>query len=328
MRRKILWCLKVLLSGMLAFVIVSAFCTLYYNLPAHNDAPGGATDYAWQEHKFYSRGNEGFAWGKTNNEGYVNTYDYTEDTEVDILMMGSSHAEAFNVAMEESTAAVLGKMLPEETVYNIGISGHNFMPCVDNMAAAVEKYKPSKYVVLEISVLRYSDADVRMAMDGTYPEQAVQHGGIVGLLQKNPFCRLLYSQLQNFADNDEVEGEDTSVPSYGNRELYDELMSQLRATVGKYGAELIIVYHPHLLLAENNEVVFEEQAEDRFFYADVCKKNDVTFLDMTDIFVQNYREKHILPHGFSNTSVGSGHLNKYGHAMIAEAVYDRVKEGD
>ena len=95
---------------MMAFVIVSAFCTLYYNLPAHNDAPGGATDYAWQEHKFYSRGNEGFAWGKTNNEGYVNTYDYSEDTEVDILMMGSSHAEAFNVAMEESTAAVLGTM--------------------------------------------------------------------------------------------------------------------------------------------------------------------------------------------------------------------------
>lgn len=328
MKRKILWCLKALLSGMLAFVIVSAFCTLYYNLPVHSNTSGGATDYNWEGHAFYSRGTEGFAWGQTNNEGYLNPYDYTENTEVDILVMGSSHAEGFNVAMDESTAAVLGTLLPEETVYNIGISGHNFMPCADNMAAAVEKYKPSKYVVLEISVLRYSDADVRAVLDGTYPEQTTAHGGVIRLLQKNPFFRLMHSQLQNFADNDETEGESTPLQTYGDEGLYQELMSRLRDTVGQYGAELILVYHPHLLLTEDNGITFEEQSEDRFFYADVCRKNGVTFLDMTDRFVQYYQENHILPHGFANTSVGSGHLNKYGHAMIAEAVYDHVKEGN
>ena len=44
--------------------------------------------------------------------------------------------------------------------------------------------------------------------------------------------------------------------------------------------------------------------------------------------VPYFFENHILPHGFSNTSVGSGHLNKEGHAMVAEAIYHRIKEGN
>ena len=329
MKRTILWLCKALLSSLIAFVLLTGFCSLYYNVPVHRDTADGATDYAWESHKFYSKGTEGFAWGKTNNEGYVNDYDYTDDTKVDILMMGSSHTEAYNVAMDESATAVLGSLLPDETVYSIGISGHNFIACADNMSAAVEKYKPSKYVVLEISVLRYSDADVRAAIDETLPESSSQQEGIIGLLQKNPFCRLVYYQLQNFTgDAENADNADASAQQHGSEELYDELLRKLRTTVGRYGAELMIVYHPHLQLTEDNEITFAGHAEDRFFYAEMCQKNGVTFLDMTDTFVQNYRENHILPHGFSNTTVGLGHLNKYGHAMVAEAIYQRIKEGN
>ena len=108
MKRKILWCLKALLSGILAFVIVSAFCTLYYNLPVHSNTSGGATDYNWEGHVFYSRGTEGFAWGQTNNEGYLNPYDYTENTEVDILVMGFYHANLYRFC-QKSNLFILNK---------------------------------------------------------------------------------------------------------------------------------------------------------------------------------------------------------------------------
>ena len=49
---------------------------------------------------------------------------------------------------------------------------------------------------------------------------------------------------------------------------------------------------------------------------------------MTDIFINEYNESSTLPHGFINTSVGTGHLNKDGHRMIAEALARAIKEGN
>lgn len=55
-------------------------------------------------------------------------------------------------------------------------------------------------------------------------------------------------------------------------------------------------------------------------FGDLCQEQGILFLDMTDIFVQKYEENHILPHGFTNTHVGAGHLNKHGHEMIAKSL--------
>ena len=332
MKEKLLWLLKALLSGLIAVIVMTGFCSLYYNLPVHHDTEDGATDYAWESHAFYSRGTEGFAWGRTNNEGYLNSYDYTEDMPVDILVMGSSHMEAYNVSMDESTASVLGSLLPDRTVYNIGVSGHNFMTCADNIAAAVDKYQPDEYVVLEISGLRYSEEDLRAIIDGTVAHQESHQDGIVGLLQKNSFFRLLYAQWQGFADNakatDASDVADSSFQKMADEDTYDAVLTKLYNAAAKYGAKLILVYHPHIQPEANGGVTVLDDAEYRPFFAQVCRNNKAEFLDMSDIFVENYRQQHVLPHGFSNTSVGAGHLNKYGHAMIAEAICDRIEEGN
>ncbi len=47
---------------------------------------------------------------------------------------------------------------------------------------------------------------------------------------------------------------------------------------------------------------------------------------MTASFIKLYEQNHILAHGFINTAVGEGHLNKYGHKAIAEAVAAVIKE--
>ena len=60
---------KVLSAGLVAGIILTAFCFLYYNVPVHVKCEDKTTDYVWEKNKFYSRGTEGFAMGKTNNEG-------------------------------------------------------------------------------------------------------------------------------------------------------------------------------------------------------------------------------------------------------------------
>lgn len=62
-------------------------------------------------------------------------------------------------------------------------------------------------------------------------------------------------------------------------------------------------------------------------FADLCAENDIIFLDMSKRFEKEYKEHYAVPYGFSNTSVGEGHLNKSGHAMMANEIYRLIKEG-
>ena len=313
----------------IAFCILTGFCVFYYNIPVRESAIEGATDYSWEKNKFYSRATEGFAWGKTNNEGYLNVFDYPKDEGVDILVMGSSHMEAYQVAMDESTAAVLGGLLPDRTVYNIGASGHNFLVCADNLAAAVEKYRPSEYVIIETSGLLFSADQLRSAIDETVPDVSSVADGIVGILQKNQFLRLLYAQLESFNENSDSANINTNsaVNDFEENEaLYDELLAKLSDTVTKNGAQLIVVYHPKFKLNKDGSASALNDEKLSVFFADICEKNAVSFLDMSDIFLREYQENHILPHGFANSSVGTGHLNKNGHKMMANALYELIKE--
>ena len=63
-------------------------------------------------------------------------------------------------------------------------------------------------------------------------------------------------------------------------------------------------------------------------FATYCEQSGVYFVDMSKTFFVEYIENHILPYGFSNTSVGTGHLNKHGHRMIAEKLYEIIGSED
>lgn len=328
MKKVLVWFVKACIGGLIAFAFLTAFCMLYFNVPVHSDTIDGVTDYSWEKSKFYSRATEGFAWGQTNNEGYLNRFDYSPNTNIDILVMGSSHMEAFQVSMDESASSVLGKLLSNYVVYNIGTSGHDFLRCADNLTAAVNKYNPTKYVIIETSSLLFTSEQLSAAIQETVPDLTSHSEGIIGFLQKNPFLRLLYTQLQAFSGNSDTNNNSDKAfgTIKGSEELYNELLVKLRNTASKNGAKLLILYHPHLMINQDNSVSAAVDEELSAFFANICENNNVKFLDMSDIFIREYEEKCILPHGFSNSSVGSGHLNIYGHEMIANALYMMIME--
>lgn len=47
---------------------------------------------------------------------------------------------------------------------------------------------------------------------------------------------------------------------------------------------------------------------------------------MTDDFEKMFYEENHVPHGFSTGQIGVGHINKYGHAVIAESLYRYINE--
>ena len=323
--------LKITAAGILAFLGLTVFCGLYYNVPAHASSDDRATDYKWAANTFYSRGTEGFAWGRTNNDGYINPVDYQAGMPVDILIMGSSHMEAFQVAMEDSTAGRLAALLPEKTVYNIGISAHNLLNCAQNLEAAVEKYRPADYVVIDTATVVFPDDLLQETVAGVLPEISVTTGGIAGLLEHNPFLRRSAAQLQSFqkkeAGNDEEAQPSTQQPVAENSEApLNALLQKMQTDAAKSGAKLVSVFHPSLHLNKDGTLEIERDDEQTAHFSRLCTQNGILFLDMSERFLEEYQSCYRLPYGFTNSSAGTGHLNVTGHRLVAEALWEAFEE--
>ncbi len=325
-----IWFAKAFSAGCAAFLIMTVFCLFYYNVPVHYPNNSGTTDYKWNPDAFYSRCTEGIAAGRTNNEGFINPFDYEEGMEIHTLVMGSSHMEAYQVAQNENTAARLNGLLQDRIVYNIGISGHNFLTCCSNFKAAVEYYHPEEYVVVETARLDFSPEELDSVLNGEVPEIADHSKGVLAFLSKNQFIRLLYSQLKGFlgqASEDEQEAVGSfSAEVEDSRGQLDNVLSMLSGIAAENQVKIIIVYHPAGGIHADGTLKLPDDADARETFSVLCDKNGIAFLDMTERFQREYESRHILPHGFCNSSVGSGHLNRYGHEMIADELYQMMEK--
>ena len=88
---------------------------------------------------------------------------------------------------------------------------------------------------------------------------------------------------------------------------------------------MIIFYHSKTQIDRDGNYLDPTDPDARAAFVAACKANNITFLDMTEPFERLYNEQHILAHGFANTAVGYGHLNKYGHAIIAEELAKEIQ---
>lgn len=316
---------RVFVAGIVAFVVLTFFCSFYYNTPVHYPNPDGSTDYVWQRNYHYSRMTEGIGYGVTNNEGLMNEFDYEEGMKIDVLFLGSSHIENQFVPMSRNCVSLLNDMFTDLTFYNAGVSGHNFKVCVDNLPYALYKYKPG-YVVIETSSLIFDEETVNKMIDGEIAEIESHNGGLLELLQKNPFIRLAYSQYESFVKNQSADEEYQATDKQLDDKATDQLMAYLSSLAKVNDCEIIILYHP--TIDTISDVLSYRLGEDIVSeFGEIAKANGITFLDMTDRFNEEYANNYLLPYGFSNTAVGVGHFNVEGQRMIAEEIEELLKEG-
>ena len=90
-------------------------------------------------------------------------------------------------------------------------------------------------------------------------------------------------------------------------------------------AKLIIAYHPPVRLKLDGTIKISDEPDIVTKFSELCKQKGIYFLDMRERFLKEYSEHYILPYGFTNTSVGKGHMNKYGHRMFAEEIYSLIQ---
>ena len=324
------WTGKALLAGLLALALLCGFCFFYYNVPVHYPNPSGATEYVWEASRFYSRGTEGFAMGRTNNEGFNNLLDHSSGDPVDLLLMGSSHMEGFNVAQEECAAAVLNRLLAGRVyTYSIGTAGHTLPYCVKHLDAALREYAPSRYVLLETTELALSPEDMESAVSGTLADIPSHSGGFVGLLQKLPFLRLFYTKFvknaESFGDIDAASTEEEQTDAAAYEAALARFLGKLARESRSHGVQALIVYSPFLEILPDGGARAKTDPEQLAVFSRLCEEEGIAFLDLGSVYLEAYSHD-ALPVGFSNTPPCAGHLNRIGHRLFAESVAAWIEE--
>ncbi len=328
-KKGLCYLLKIILAGIISLILLSIFTLIYKYTGVHiKNNSGAATDYKWEPNQWMATMQEGFAWFKMDKKGFNNAI-YKDDTP-DILIMGSSHMEAVQMKPTENVAYLLNKELSEYYTYNIGISGHNIYTCVKNINNAVDVYKPKRYVILEISQVKLEINNMKEVIDNTYPIIPSYDSGIMYKLQKNlPAIKEIYNALNNWKNTDE------SINNNVQKEYSQEYINALNDFLAKaekpfetIDAELIIFYHPPTSIDNNGNFKEETDLKALQLFEEACKNNNIKFIDMTSDFKKLYENKHILAHGFINTSIGKGHLNKYGHSEIANRISEFIKKNE
>ena len=344
------WFCKLLGAGALAFAVLSVFSYIYYNPGTHITSTNGATDYVWESNGFYSKATEGFAYGRVDKNGYNNAYPAPADEKVDMLLLGSSHMEAFNVASDENTVYVLNELLrkngDERYVYNIGMSEHNLIRVVSNFSKALEAFKPSDYAIVELASLDFTAEQVLAACNGELAELSSYDSGLMYNLQKFPLLKLLRFQISGKMENafvpllSQFESKEITAKAATDEvfiplsdeevaqfeEAYEVMLKQLLSTCEANDCELILIYHPNMVINNDGSIRITDLDQKKAAFFGKCEELNIATINMTETFLNEYKEHYIFPNGFYNTGVGAGHLNKHGHRMLAQSLFDMICE--
>lgn len=326
MQKILRWIGKAFIAGIVSLCVMSAFCTIYYNPSIHVPSKTGATDYV-REPGFTSRMTEGIAWATIDKNGFYNNAAAT-DKNMDILVMGSSQVEGAYLnakyRLSDQIEAMSGK-----SVYNLGMASHNFLRCTKNLETALETMQPQEYVIFEMNIIDFSNEDVEQCLSGKINTLSSYDSGLLYTLQKINYAKLLYQQLKWWSQeeiSDEPMPPEAQVEDY--LEAYQHLLNYVSETCQKHGVQAIVVFHPHLLINKDGTVTPEKDDATFGAFQKACTSSGIPFVDMTDDFLNAYYENGILPHGFCNTAVGTGHLNRDGTELIARRITALINEAE
>jgi hypothetical protein len=318
---------KLLFSGTVSILLCSLFAFVFNFSPARVKNESGATEYRWKSNSHKITIEEGFAYIETDEDGFNDAYEAADD-KVDILLMGSSHMEAYNVGAKKNTGYLLNGKLPEYT-YNIGISGHQIWNCVENMEAAVREYRPAEYVVLETATIELSITEMQAVLDGTYTTKMTPDNKLIFYLKSVlPAACTIMKSLRNWEKMGSEDDSGVSEQDYTGEyaAILNAFLAKAAAPVTESGAKLIIFYHPPATIDESGNYADPTNPKARDLFQEACEANGILYVDMTEPFEKLYNEQHRLAHGFINTGVGVGHLNKYGHEVIADTLVSVINE--
>ena len=328
---------KTVLAGLTALAILCVLMLGYYYIPLRENNSKQNTDYVWAKNTPWVSLTEGVSFGMTDADGFINK-DVVENP--DILFLGSSHTESMNVLQSENMCALLHDQFDGKySAYNMGISGHTIYKVVQYLNTTLNIYPNApKYTIIETSDVALTDSAVQQALSGEVKKTKVVDTGLLYQMQKVPYFRMMYHQLDTgmldmLTDKKKANNATTNAKPEAVEKVeidekpYDEMLGYLQKLEKEYDTQIIVMFHPFETINADGSISFA-QAEYAEIFSKVAQKYGIGFVDMTEDFEKMYNEEHHVPHGFSTGEIGAGHINKYGHAAIADRLYRYIESSE
>lgn len=333
------------LAAVIATIILNCIVACYELYPGYLHRDGGATRGVWMPHYFIVKGDEGRAISEVDGNGYINASNDLADSGY-VLFMGNSQSNGIQVAVEKRYISLLNEEFHRDNIdnkvyaYNVSNDGNDFCDLVSGFTAAIEEFPNSHAIVLQIgnmnwpldkmqncTVQRPFSEEMRGAYISTHlsNNQKLLHEIRVVLPFPAYVIEKKFMAIEWDFDNAFwYHGEKTTVAQNTNDENtwneYEDCLSEVLGFLRQnYSGEIIILELPYISLG-GGTLQSTNGIRQELFYK-LCAENNITYVNMYEIYCREYKTQHILPYGFSNTRPGSGHLNEAGHQMIADELY-------
>ena len=337
MRNLFVYSLKCCAALIVSVILLSVFSMFYYHPPVAVQQPDGTTNFKYIPNKTWSYMTEGLGFGKTDNLGYNNAY-YNNLTEPDIVVAGSSHMEALEVPQNANCVYLMNEMFDKDDIpdnnykcLNLGISGHSFQVVASNYKFIASKFQGAKYVVIEACDVMFSSQTLDDIIAEKYSSPMEEKSFLSETMQKVPFVRALYKKINETKplQTTPAESTDSNNVAYDLKEYTDKLnvvLSKIAEISAENHVQPIVLLHDRFWENEEDELVFATDKVYRDTFKKCCYTNGIKVIDVSSKMVNTYKNKFSPSYGFANSAPGDGHLNKTGHRIIAETVYEYITE--
>lgn len=343
-----------IISFFIAVIIVNGLLYMNYWHPQKYFVSNYSSNALHKPNSICVEGREGFAILHTDENGYFNEQDLNTK-ESYILCLGSSDTQAKNIPNDKNYCQKLEQMLSlkgiQTDVYNAGMDGAGLDEVLSHLHAAMQKFDGAEMLIIEMSwfpeesKLKESIEDeseyhsfdyvsyqeslgiaskIKNAISA-YPLPRVFNNQLTKLSQKKqriPFVAFAYQSNQDIDEKDEAIADVVNDNQY--QQLLRDSAEKIRREAGN--KKVILLFNTTTELEADGTLTDSADPEKIKWLQEACGENDIRFINMAPTYIEYYNQNHVLYRGFANTSLGSGHLNKVGHALIAEQLYNAIQE--
>lgn len=325
-----------LFAAAAAVLLCNALLYFYHHPTVWIDRSGSATNGILRPTATFLVGTEGRGIHHVDSRGYLNAAlplaeEYT-------IVVGSSFVQGKEVNAGERFVDLMNDALApsgqELAVYSVAQDGFYFPQIVKCFQALVEEFPGAETIIIETNLTDFSAEEYGDALDqhtldvtqtGAHIMEEMSFLQRLSLYVKEALPILNLGKVQltaMFSGDSESTGE--TVPAEPAEAALNEALARIRS---QFDGRLIIFYHPDVAIqADGTMTVLTEQTTEMFRRA--CERSGIEFLDISDVYLHAYRKDHTVPCGFSNTTMGSGHLNEDGHRLCAEMLIEALKGGE
>lgn len=318
---------------LLASFVANGICYFYYSPAIQIANHEKFTDLKNVTSNHNPHGDEGYGNISIDENGFNNQVGF-DIAEARLVCIGSSQTEAQHVKSDENYVSLINQAYPDARAYNIGISASTFSSTFVRMTPLKEKFPVAEAFIFEINALPPSLENLRqmeqiLVADRIEEKDISWKNGnvILKAVGTIPLCRLLWRQYDHHRKNANAKPpENTALDTDAYEYYLRRVLSLGKEKAGN--TRLIIFSLPKTNLAKDGAVEIAQDLGKNEIFKKVCADLDIAYVDMASPFKAAYAEEHVLPYGFLNSPIGTGHLNIYGHRIIADTLAKVLRNGE